>query len=83
MVRSTPELPPSQSADWGKAKNLGNGYLGVHSAGRNGLAFLRIPPVASRKPVEDWSIPPFTFNISGYAAYPPENVLAVAERGGE
>jgi len=81
MVKVTQELPPSRSAGWSAAKYLGNGHLATNSVERNGLTFLRIPTVASRKPVETWSIPPFAFGIFGYAVYPPENILAVAERG--
>ena len=81
MIKTPLKLPPGQSAPWDKAKYLGNGHLAVDSAQRNGLDFLRIPPVAGQGLVEGWSIPPLTFEIFGYAAYPPENVLAVAERG--
>ena len=81
MVETPLKSPPGQSAHWlDNANYLGNGLLAVDSAEQNSITFLHIPPVASRKPVEGWSIPPFTFGISGYAAYPPENVLAVAER---
>jgi len=48
-------------------------YLG------SGLDFLYIPPVASQKPIDMWSIPPFSFKPINFAVYHPENVLAVAE----
>jgi hypothetical protein len=80
MAKGTQHLPPDQSSAWRDAKYLGNGYLVSPSVERRGLAFLHIPPVASRKPAEGWSIPPLSFEISGYAVYPPENVLAVAEK---
>jgi len=81
VVKTPLKLPPGQFTCWGDARYLGDGHLATDSAHGNGLTFLRIPPVASGKPVEDWSIPPLTFEILGYAAYPPENVLAVAEQG--
>lgn len=83
MVKSTKKLPPSQplARSWVNAKYLGNGLLAPGSVGPGGLAFLHVPPIASQKPVEGWTIPPFPFEIFGYAVYLPENVLAVAEQG--
>ena len=79
VVKSAQDLPPSQPPGWGSAKYLGNGHFASDSVQQTGLAFLHIPPVTSRKPVEGWSIPPFSFPAFGCVAYPPENVLAVAE----
>ena len=83
MVKSTRELPPSLSSGWINADHLGNGYLASDSVERRGIAFLHIPPIASRKPVESWDIPPFPFDIFGYAVHTPKNVLAIAEQGAE
>ena len=80
MTKSTQKLLSTRSSGWDHAKYLGNGYLASSSVEPDGLAFLHIPPVASQKPVESWSVPPLSFDIFDYAAYPPENVLAVAER---
>jgi len=73
-------VPPSQSLRWDLAKYFGNGLLVTDSLEDNGLAFLRIPSVASREPIEGWSIPPIPFQNSGYVVYPPGNVMAVIER---
>jgi len=43
------------------------------------LNFISIPPVASQKPIDVWSIPPFPFQLFDFAVYHPENVLAVSE----
>lgn len=80
-IKSTKELPPVQSVDWVDAKYFGHGYLASGSRERNDLTFLHVPPIASEKPVEGWSIPSFTYKVFDYAAYPPENLLAVVERG--
>ena len=80
LVKGTKELPPIQSSDWDKAEYFGNGHLATHPVGQNGLTFLHILPVASQKPVEGWSTPPFSYEVFGYAIYPPENVIAVAEQ---
>ena len=80
-VKSTQKLPPSQSAGWNYAKYLGNGHLVSYSMERDGLAFLHIPSVASRKPIECWSFPPTPFGIFDYAVYPPENLIAAADGG--
>ena len=76
----TKELPPGQSFGWGHAEHLGNGYLAPYSVERNDLTFLYVPPVASQKPVEGWTIPSFAYEIHGYTVYPPGNVIAVAEQ---
>lgn len=82
MVKSTKELPPSLSSSWNNARYLGNGLIASDSVGGRGITFLRIPPSASRKPIEGWDIPPFPFQIFDYTVHPPANVLAVAERYG-
>ncbi|KAF9649096.1 hypothetical protein BDM02DRAFT_1994298 [Thelephora ganbajun] len=79
ITKSTYELPPTQSSGWDNAKYFGNGLLVSSSSKDNDLAFLHVPPVASRKSVESWTISPLPFTIMCYAAYPPENVIAVAE----
>ena len=81
VVESTKGLPPVQSVGWVYADYFGDGYVASRSIERNGRTFLRIPPVASQKPVEGWTIPPFAYDVFDYAVYPPGNVLAVAERG--
>jgi len=79
VVKSTKELPPGQSVGWYTAEYLGNGYI-IRYPVKNGITFLHIPPVASQKPVEGWSIPPFAYDVYGHTTYPPGNVIAVAER---
>ena len=81
MVKRTTKLPPIQSLGWDSAEYFGDGHLATDSVEDDGVTFLHIPPVTSQKPVESWSIPPFPFDVFGYAVYPPENVIAVAEQG--
>ena len=80
IVKLAHELPPNQSLGWDRAKYFGNGLLVSDSLEDNGLAFLRIPSVASQKPIDGWCIPPIPFRNSGYVVYPPGNVVAVTER---
>ncbi|KAF9645020.1 hypothetical protein BDM02DRAFT_3120950, partial [Thelephora ganbajun] len=79
ITKSTYKLPPTQSSGWDVAKYFGNGLLVSSSLEHNGLAFLHVAPVASRKSIESWSIPSLPFRIMCYAVYPLENVIAVAE----
>jgi len=72
-------LPPNQSSGWDHAEYFENGLLASDSLEDNGLAFLRVPSVASRKPIEGWSILHIAFGILCYTVYPPGNVVAVAE----
>jgi len=79
-VKSTRELPTDRySSGSHHVKYSGNGLLipGPKEDGR--LAFLRVPPAASQKPVEDWSIPLLPDWILYHVAYLPENLIAVAE----
>jgi len=85
FVKSIHKLPPGRFArvvNLNNYKYLGDGLLLSATSEENGLAlnFLRIPPVASRKPLESWSTPPFSFVIMTYAVYLPEDVIAVAEQ---
>jgi len=81
VVKGTLELPPSQPLGWGNVAYLGNGHLATRSVERNDLTFLRIPPLTSQNLVEGWTIPPFAYEVFGYAVCSPENAIAVAERG--
>lgn len=82
FVKSTHELPPSQcSSGWLTAKYSGNGLFVAGSNNDTHVAFLLVPPVASQKPIEGWSIPSISLpgRISRREAYLPENVVAVSE----
>ena len=82
LVKNTRELPPGRfSPDWSwcNAECSGNGLLAVGSDEGKSLSFLHVPLVASRKPVEEWSIPLLPGEILRRVVYPPENVVAVAE----
>ena len=77
LVKSTHKKSPNQcSSSWRCTKYSGNGLFVT----RHGSpAFLHVPPTASGKPVEDWSILLRPARISNRVAYPPENIIAVAE----
>lgn len=51
--------------------------IDYHQSG--GIDFIHVPPVTSRKPIERWSIPRLPFKVLGHTAYPPKNILVVAE----
>jgi len=79
-VRSIRELPPNRcSSGWNTAKYSGNGLLVAGSGNDTHVAFLLVPPIASGKPLQGWSIPPLPGRIFRRAAYLPEDVLAVSE----
>jgi len=59
---------------------LGRNILVLDSPPDAGLDFLHIPPVASGKPINGWTIPPFPFNVIDFGVYHPEGILGVVER---
>lgn len=73
------ELPEERFSQWDSITVLGKSLLASCSERERSLGFFRLPPVANRKPVEWCNIPPFYFNTETFAAYPPDNVLAVVE----
>ena len=79
VVKRVQELPLGLFSKPHSITALGGGLLASHEPDTNCLAFARIPSVVSRKPIEWWSIPPFPFTISGFAAHVPDNVLVVGE----
>ena len=82
MVKSTRELLPPQPLLWENLSYLGHGHVAsiCEVVGYDDvLSFLHIPPLASRKVIKDWEISPVPFEIVDYAAYPPENVIAIPE----
>ena len=84
MVKSTRELPPLREA-LGGIEYFKHGHA-AYSDGDYNLdpahdivSFLHIPPLASRKAIEGWTLCSFPFEITDYAVYPPEGVIAIAE----
>ena len=65
-------------SDWYHTKVLGGNLLASPSHDSNHIKFLRVPSARSGKQTEQWCIR-FPFTVLRYAAYPPENILAVAE----
>jgi hypothetical protein len=78
-VKSIRELPPGPFSDWSDITVLGKNFITSQLIEDRELAFLRIPPLATRKAIEGWSVPPLPFKTFGFTAYAPENILAVAE----
>jgi hypothetical protein len=76
-MKSVRKLPPNTPSHWLYAVIPGRNLLATWH--NDGISFLHIPPVASQKPVDGWSVPPFSFHVFDFAVYPPENILAVAE----
>jgi len=68
-------------SDWFYTKLLGRNLLASHSYNFNGIDFLRVPSIASGKQTEQWSIPQPAFDFAYITAYPPENILVIAEIG--
>lgn len=77
MVKTIHELPPNAPSYQHYTMNPGRNLLVAPQAG--GISFLHIPPAASQKPVDGWSIPSPPFKALDFAVYPPENIFAVAE----
>ena len=67
-------------SDWNDPVFTGRGLLAMHAHQSKTIDFLHTPSAASRKLTERWSIPQFPFEVLRFVAYPPENVLAVAEK---
>jgi hypothetical protein len=82
VVKSVRELPPGQFSGWSDTAALSKNLIASRSGEDHELAFLCIPPLATRKAVEGWSIPPFPFKTFGFTAHTPANILAVAEQRG-
>ena len=79
VVKSTYKLPLDQSS--GCYTALGKNTVVSDSApNHGGLDFLYIPPAASGKPIIEWTIPSFPFDVLCIGVYHPENVLGVVER---
>jgi len=79
IVKSTRKLPPDQSSYWGYFVALGRNMVASDSPPNRGFGFVYIPPVASGKPINGWTIPPFPFKVLCFVAYHPENLLGVVE----
>jgi hypothetical protein len=77
MVENVRKFPPGPFSGWYAVTVLSKNLLASHPAEDRGFTFLRSPLKAS----EEWSVPPLPFKVFGFAAYVPENVLAVAELG--
>lgn len=74
QVPGEPSLPPNQ------AVALGGDLLALSRLRRDEHPqFLRVPPGASQRPIEGWKIPQFPFDPCEFAAYPPADLLVVAE----
>lgn len=74
------ELPLKyQLSSWNDSTILGRNIIAVCSQSNN-IDFLHIPPAISRKPPERWSIHELPFRTSRYTAYPPKNILVIAEQ---
>lgn len=73
-MKSIYKLPPKQDPPgWADTWYFGNGLLVSEFTRDTSLVFLHIPPVASRKPIESWSI--------ALVQNPPEDIVAVVEEG--
>ena len=78
-MKSVQELPLGLFSEPHQITALGGGLFASHEPYSNCLAFARVPSVVSRKLLKWWSVPPFPFTISGFAAHVPDNVLIVGE----
>ena len=76
-IKAAHKLPEELIPRW--AYTLGRNLIAFRSIRGDCLGFLRVPPVASRRPIEWWDVPPLPFDVRAFAAYPPDNILAVAE----
>ena len=72
-------LPEELSLERRFTRTHGKNLIASRNVKGDTLRFLRIPPATSQKSIERWDIPPFPFNIEAFSAYPPDDILAVAE----
>lgn len=79
VVKTVYEFPEGVDLHRYYITTLGWGIIPYHNTADGSLSFLRPPPVTSQKPTEWWSIPPFPFSLEFFAAYPPDDLLVVAE----
>jgi len=69
--------------DWNHSIALGGDLLGFyHSSQPGGAKFIRVPPAASQRLVDQWSIPQLPFTALLFTVYSPENLLALVEQRG-
>ena len=81
VVKSTHILPSDEFSHWDYPTALGkNTVVSDSTPNHGGLDFLYIPPAASGKPIIEWTIPPFPFDVLCIGVYHPENVLGAVER---
>ena len=79
-VRAIHKLPEKISPKIHPTMALGRNLIALRGTPNVGsLTFLRLPPATSAKPIERWYIPPLPFELNVFAAYPPDNILAVTE----
>ena len=67
-------------SSWNDMIFAGRDLLVMHARQSETIDFLHIPSATSQNLTERWSIPQFPFEVLRYVTYPPENVLAVAEK---
>lgn len=80
MTRTSREVPLEHPfLGWRDFRVIWKNLIAIHTRRSNSLDFLHIPPAMSQGLPEQWSIPRLQFEVSYYTAYPPENILVVAE----
>ena len=79
-VKRTYQIPGEHPTILNRVVTLGGDLLGLKEPhGEDFHQFLRIPPGGSQQPIEGWKHPQFPFHVWGSAAYPPADLLVVAE----
>ena len=79
VAKTIHELPEELSLEQHLTTTLGWGLIAYCNTEDGSLSFLRPPPVMSQKPIEWWTIPPYPFSLKVFVAYPPDDILVVAE----
>lgn len=64
---------------WNDVMVLWRNLVAIRSDRSNDVDFFYVPPAISQKPPERWRIHDLPFKASRWTAYPPKNVLVVAE----
>ena len=80
-MKATHELPDELPPDRRFTQILDGNLIAFCDLPDDSLTFLRLPPVTGQRSVERWSTPPFPFSVKAFAAYTPDNILAIAEDG--
>lgn len=84
VLKRSYQVPGEHSTALGRVVALGGGLLALNRFFREDCyQFLRVPPGTSQRPIERWKRPQLPFDVWCSAAYPPADLLVIAEPTGK